>query len=57
MSEQLVLQEAIKVIKFIKTRVLRSGLFSKLCSQMGSEHIQLLLNTEVRWLSRERNAQ
>jgi len=54
MPEQfkLVLQEAIKVVNFIKSRALQSRLFTKLCSEMGSDHIQLLLHTEVRWLSR-----
>ncbi|XP_031330321.1 zinc finger BED domain-containing protein 5-like [Photinus pyralis] len=47
-----VLQETIKVVNFIKSRALNSRLFSKLCSEMGSDHIQLLLHTEVRWLSR-----
>jgi hypothetical protein len=56
MPEQfkLVLQEAIKVVNFIKSRALQSRLFTKLCSEMGSDHIQLLLHTEVRWLSRGR---
>ncbi|XP_072389339.1 zinc finger BED domain-containing protein 5-like [Diabrotica undecimpunctata] len=47
-----VLQDAIKVVNFIKSRALNSRLFSNLCSEMGSNHIQLLLHTEVRWLSR-----
>lgn len=51
---KLVLQEAIKVVNFIKSRALQSRLFTKLCSEMGSDHIQLLLHTEVRWLSRGR---
>jgi len=51
---KLVFQEAIKVVNFIKSRALQSRLFTKLCSEMGSDHIQLLLHTEVRWLSRGR---
>lgn len=47
-----VLQEAVKIVNFIKSRALNSRLFSKLCSEMGSTHIQLLLHTEVRWLSK-----
>ncbi|XP_072378039.1 zinc finger BED domain-containing protein 5-like [Diabrotica undecimpunctata] len=47
-----VLQDAIKVVNFIKSRALNSRLFSNLCSEMGSDHIQLLLHTEVKWLSR-----
>lgn len=47
-----VLQDAIKVVNYIKSRALNSRLFAKICAEMGSEHIQLLLHTEVRWLSR-----
>ncbi|XP_050066008.1 zinc finger BED domain-containing protein 5-like [Aphis gossypii] len=51
---KLVLQETIKVVNFIKSRALQSRLFTKLCSEMGSDLIQLLLHTEVRWLSKGR---
>lgn len=44
--------EAVKTVNFIKARPLNSRLFSVLCDEMGSEHRQLLLHTEVRWLSR-----
>lgn len=56
MSEQfkLVLQEVIKVVNFIKFRALQSRLFKKLCFEMGSDHVQLFLPTEVRWLFRGR---
>ncbi|KAL4130632.1 hypothetical protein QTP88_008053 [Uroleucon formosanum] len=49
MPEQfkLILQEAIKVVNFIKSRALQSRLFTKLYSEMGSDHIQLLLHTEL----------
>ena len=40
-----VLQEAVKVVHFIKSRALNS----RLCSELGSAHIQLLLHTEVRY--------
>lgn len=46
--------EVVKVVNYIKTRPLQSRLFSLLCKEMGSEHDQLLLHTEVRWLSRGR---
>ncbi len=47
-----VLNDAVKAIKFIKSRPLNARLFSRLCDGMGSEHTELLLHTEVRWLSR-----
>ncbi|XP_032869060.1 protein FAM200A-like [Amblyraja radiata] len=49
-----VLNSSIKVINFIKSRPLNARLFRRLCENMGAEHIQLLLHTEVRWLSRGR---
>uniref|UniRef100_A0A8C4GG45 DUF4371 domain-containing protein n=1 Tax=Dicentrarchus labrax TaxID=13489 RepID=A0A8C4GG45_DICLA len=49
-----VLNSSIKVINFIKSRQLNARLFRRLCENMGAEHTQLLLHTEVRWLSRGR---
>ena len=56
MSPQLhdVLNCSIKVINFIKSRPLNSRLFRLLCKKMEAKHKQLLLHTEVRWLSRGR---
>lgn len=48
---KLVLQEVIKVVNFIKYRALQSRLSTQLCSEMGINHIQLILHTKVRWLS------
>ena len=45
---------SIKVINFIKSRPLNSRLFCLLCEKMEAKHTQLLLHTEVRWLSRGR---
>ncbi|XP_071059412.1 zinc finger BED domain-containing protein 5-like [Pseudochaenichthys georgianus] len=47
-----VLDSAVKSVNFIKARPMQSRLFQVLCDEMGSEHVQLLLHTEVRWLSR-----
>ncbi|KAI7789743.1 putative zinc finger BED domain-containing protein 5-like [Triplophysa rosa] len=47
-----VLQDAVKIVNFIKARPLNSRLFSALCNEMGSDHVTLLLHTDVRWLSR-----
>ena len=56
MSPQLhdVLNCNIKVINFIKSRPSNSRLFRLLCEKMEAEHTQLLLHTEVLWLSRGR---
>ncbi|KAK2708151.1 hypothetical protein QYM36_013914 [Artemia franciscana] len=46
------LNEAVKVINFIKARPLNSRMFKLLCQEMGSEHQHLLLHTEVRWFKK-----
>lgn len=51
-SLKTVLDKAVKVVNYIKTRPLQTRLFQKLCEEMGSLHKSLLLHTEVRWLSR-----
>jgi hypothetical protein len=47
-----VLQTAIKMVNFIKSRPLNTRLFTLLCQEMGSSHESLLFHSEVRWLSR-----
>ncbi|CAF4946235.1 unnamed protein product [Pieris macdunnoughi] len=47
-----VLNTAVKIVNYIKTRPLQARLFRKLCEEMGSLHTSHLLHTEVRWLSR-----
>ncbi len=49
-----ILNDATKVINFIKSRPLNSRLFHTLCESMGSEHTELLLHTEMGWLLRGR---
>lgn len=44
------LDSAVKTVNFIKARPMNARLFHVLCEEMGSEHVQLLLHTEVRWL-------
>lgn len=44
-------QNAISVIRYIKSRVLNSRLFIVLYNEMRSDHIKLL-HTRVRWLFR-----
>ena len=47
-----VLDEVVKMVNFIKVRPAKSRLFEKICINMDSQHKQLLLHTDVRWLSR-----
>uniref|UniRef100_A0A673GQG2 DUF4371 domain-containing protein n=1 Tax=Sinocyclocheilus rhinocerous TaxID=307959 RepID=A0A673GQG2_9TELE len=54
MDLKTVLDDAVRMVNYIKSRPLQARLFSLLCEEMGSEHRQLLLHTEVRWLSRGR---
>ena len=49
-----VLNDAVKLVNFIKARPLNSRLFTLLCNEIGSEHKALLLHTEVCWLSRSK---
>lgn len=50
----MLLNDSIKVINFIKSRPLNARLFRHLCQNMGAEHTQLLLHTDVCWLFRGR---
>ena len=46
-----VLQTAIQMVNFIKSRPLNTRLFTLLCQEMGSSHESLLIHSEVRCLS------
>ncbi len=47
-----VLDEAVKIVNLIKARPLNARLLHILCDELGAHYKQLLLHTEVRWLSR-----
>lgn len=49
-----VLDDIVKMVNFIKSRPVKSRLFSLLCEEMESPHVALIFHTEVRWLSRGR---
>ena len=46
------LSEVIEMVNFIKTRQAKSRIFELICKDMDSQHVRLLLHTEVRWLSK-----
>lgn len=48
------LDDAVKLVNYIKSRPKQSRIFAILCNEMGSDHSHLLLHCEVRWLSRGR---
>ncbi|GFX15365.1 SCAN domain-containing protein 3 [Trichonephila clavipes] len=48
---KIVLEQCVKMVNYIKSRPLKSRLFSKLCQAMEAKYESLLLHTEVRWLS------
>ena len=47
-----VLNQAVELVNYIKTRPVKSRLFEQLCSNMDSQHRRLLLHTKARWLSK-----
>ena len=47
-----VLHQVVEMVNYIKGRPLKSRLFEQLCKEMDSEHVKVLMHTEVRWLSK-----
>ena len=48
----IVMNQVIQVVNFIKSRPLKSRIFSQLYDTMNSDYKTLLYHTEVRWLSK-----
>jgi|UniRef100_A0A2S2QK75 hypothetical protein len=51
---KLVLDEAVKLVNFIKARSTNSRVFKAICEDMMSPHSSLLFHTEVKWLYRDK---
>jgi hypothetical protein len=47
-NKKTVLDEAVRIVDFVKTRPLNSQLLSALCNEIGSDHKHLLLHSEIR---------
>ena len=48
------LNQVVEIVNYIKSRPIKSRLFEELCKSMDSQHVRLLVHTDVRWLSRGR---
>ena len=49
-----VIDKVVQMVNYIKSRPLKSRLFAHICEEMGAKFKNLILHTEVRWLSRGR---
>lgn len=47
-----VMTDIVGVVNLIKTRPLKTRVFSAICEEMGAEHQAVLFHCEARWLSR-----
>ena len=47
-----VLHQVVEIVNYIKSRPIKSRLFKELCKSMDSQHVRLLMHTDVRWLSK-----
>lgn len=46
-----VMTDIIATVNYIKTRPVKSRIFSALCKEMGSDHTAVLFHSESQWLS------
>jgi hypothetical protein len=53
-TNRIILDDTTKMVKFIKQRLVHSRVFKKLCENMDKQHMNLLLHTEIWWISRGR---
>lgn len=49
-----VLDQAVQIVNYVKSRPLQSRFFLNTCEDIGSQRQSLLLHTQVIWLSREK---
>ena len=47
-----VLHQVVEIVNYINSRPIKSRLFEELCKSMDSQHVRLLMHTDVRWLSK-----
>jgi hypothetical protein len=48
------MDNATKMVNFIKQRTVHSRIFKKLCENLDKQHVNVLLHTEMQCLSRAR---
>ena len=46
------MDQVVQMVNYIKRKPLQSRLLAKICEEMGEKLNNVLLHTEVRWLSR-----
>ena len=51
---QQVLNEIIKIVTYVKTKVIKWKIFAKFCEEMGAQYTSLILLTKIRWLLKDR---
>ncbi|XP_003471114.2 zinc finger MYM-type protein 6 isoform X1 [Cavia porcellus] len=49
-----ILLQSAQILSFVKSNLLNSRMLTILCEEMGSEHVNLPLHAEVRWIARGR---